>query len=769
MSFMSFNKVSTFRIATSFHVKQNQYPKIQGIINSRCSFFHLSISNTSSQVSLRTFQSCRTDNGIMSQSSLLKNNHSIHHPFLNTFSTMKATSELDSSKSKENKNLPTKIDNEIEKIVDSITNKDVDTRAQAKMNTLSETKQIANVAKDAYYKSLMQHEDETEISKKKEVEGVKNSVFNSWVEKENELADAYSKAIKYTARVRSKDAALNARNLLDEMISRHGIADSRLFYYSRHNGDLVINDEAVTKMISKAEVTTHDDRRNIITSIPPPTKRDFHNVLHSWGSSKARKKGIHAETLLWRMIELYTLYPDKFEFPDSRSFALVIKCYAGSTYKQSMERIRKIHDIHDQLISSNCPELLKDDPFLLMHSIKSISDFKTDAVLAEKWFDRLHSYVTDRNNALDCVITEDNAPKNQVDLTGTYMTMLRGLSRLGAVKSHSILEKMHELNDFNAAARVDGLNHCATIEIKTNAYNSVLGYCHKQQDVSLAIDLLQKMIKYAIACDVESAVPLPNDQTFENVITSLALMNDTNASKVHAERFVQVYEQFVKDQIVQPSTKVHNAYIAFLANQFGDSDDLLRICDNTIDRMNLLANDTPKFKPDVETKANILKACAVDHGNLMVRTEKIERATAIFDELMIDSMIDKCILHMMRCVAHHLLDEEEKKNEMKKLFSLASNNGFVSADVLKELKSNVSAEEFTDLVGDGRLANNWVTNVTSKLALYTDFTNGGAGKNAKRKGKSTSNWMKKQKQRGALIEERKRLKIEKKRLKKKRM
>ena len=68
------------------------------------------------------------------------------------------------------------------------------------------------------------------------------------------------------------------------------------------------------------------------------------------------------------------------------------------------------------------------------------------------------------------------------------------------------------------------------------------------------------------------------------------------------------------------------------------------------------------------------------------------------------------------------------------------------------------------MVGNGRLADNWIVNVTSSKALYTDGSMGGPGKNARRKGKSTSNWKKKQKLHYDIVQKRKRTKLQKKKL-----
>ena len=54
----------------------------------------------------------------------------------------------------------------------------------------------------------------------------------------------------------------------------------------------------------------------------------------------------------------------------------------------------------------------------------------------------------------------------------------------------------------------------------------------------------------------------------------------------------------------------------------------------------------------------------------------------------------------------------------------------------------------------------WVANATSVRVKYTDGSLKGAGKNARRKGKSTSDWAKKKRVRYGVIKERKREKGE---------
>jgi hypothetical protein len=74
-----------------------------------------------------------------------------------------------------------------------------------------------------------------------------------------------------------------------------------------------------------------------------------------------------------------------------------------------------------------------------------------------------------------------------------------------------------------------------------------------------------------------------------------------------------------------------------------------------------------------------------------------------------------------------------------------------------------------DIAGSGRLADHWIANVKSSKAIYTDGSMGGAGKHARRKGKSTSDWAKKQRKKETVHKERKVTKLKKKAIKKQKM
>mmetsp|Transcript_4167 Transcript_4167/g.6075 ORF Transcript_4167/g.6075 Transcript_4167/m.6075 type:complete len:806 (-) Transcript_4167:260-2677(-) len=664
-------------------------------------------------------------------------------------------------------------------------------RSESKLATLLEIKNVTNQAKETY-KSLLSASSSPD-------ESSLQNAHQNWIENEIQLSDAYSKAIKYTAKLRLENTAHKSRLLLDEMISRHDEISSESSlggnnhkdnHSNSNNNGILIDDDIISEMIKKIHFSSNGRALPQLTSytlstavIPPPTIKDFHNVMHSWASSKAKKKGVHAEALLWRMMELATLYPEYFDFPNSRTFALVIKCYANSTYNQSSERIEKLHNFHDRLATcSGSPPLTKDDPYLLMHSIKNIKDFTSaeNKRLLNEWFARLHSHVlssheTHSEEGTKISSTHDNNDKNEerVDLTGTYNFILRRLVQTGQIDgAYKVLGQMHELYDSNRKAEKAGLDYVATIDIKTNIYNLVLVSLRRKKDETLAIGLLNQMIESMSdsSKQSETGIPIPNDQSFAFAFGALRFM-DMNAAKSIAENFLLVFEENVKNKRISPSTIVHHAYMELLIAHFGHRDDLLSMCDDVVDRISKLAKDIPEMEPDTDTWDIMLKACATNgkDGDEQNLDKKTKKAREIFEDIKTGKkgkLTDRSYQHMMKCVSF-IEDEGERTEEIIDLFRRAAKGGFVSVEVLKLLKQNVSAKEFTDIVGRGRLADQWLVNVTSSSVKYTDFTNGGENKHARRKGKSTSKWAKKQRERESMIQTRKQAKNE--RREKKRM
>jgi len=219
----------------------------------------------------------------------------------------------------------------------TIENKDGDiSRAKVKMTVLRDARDIAQQAK-SLYKSSMNSSNQLSLESRE-------NIRKNWLSKEAVLADAYSKAIKYTAKLRTKDAAKESQSLLDEMIGRHDEIGEESNFLIGKDGPL-FSEKSILSLVeaieqdywkistSLLEVNDQFACKVRLSDIPPPDAKDFTNVLHSWASSKVRRKGMYAESLLYRMMELAYFYPDRFSMPDSKMFGLVIKCHAGSTCK----------------------------------------------------------------------------------------------------------------------------------------------------------------------------------------------------------------------------------------------------------------------------------------------------------------------------------------------------------------------------------------------------------------------------------------------------
>lgn len=662
-------------------------------------------------------------------------------------------------------------------------------RAKVKLNVLKDARDLANHAKSLYQSSRTP-------SNGLSPESCEN-IYKNWVLKEIELADAYSKAIKYTAKLRTENAAKKAQGLLDEMIARHESIQIQSNFVVGDDGTL--SDETVKKLINAVEqdvgksapsfTTTQETCSNgfaIHHEIPVPDAKDFTNVLHAWASSKVRRKGLYAESILYRMMELAFFYPEKFSMPDSKIFGLVVKCHAGSTLKDARSRIVNLHRIHKRLADIQSEGILMDDPFLLMHSIKSINNYndQEERILVDEWFHRLHNHIM--NTSSNDAQSKADSGHEKIDLTATYSAVVRGYSKVkiendGPHKTYHVLEQM-----INLAKRCKQSDSPANVDLKVNTFNLFFGTSTAFSDTTILekkLSLLQAMVEaanYSLESTEDSAtssplLPHPNDQSFASCVKSMSTLRDTSRAIREAEQLLSTYERLKNRGMVDSSTKVYNAvielYIDLSARDKNLSSNIFSICDEICNRMK---SSTPSpVIPDGITFALLIKSCAIDGGNIEDKTKLLNRATELFDQVSKQkndsgegSIInDKCYFYMMKCVSQYVNNTVERNEQIKTLFVQASSGGFVSSDVLTMLRNNTSAEEYSKIVGNGRLANHWVANVTSGVALYTDGTIGGAGKNARRKGKSTSDWTKKQRQKEQELMNRKIVKAEKRRIK----
>jgi hypothetical protein len=296
-------------------------------------------------------------------------------------------------------------------------------------------------------------------------------------------------------------------------------------------------------------------------------------------------------------------------------------------------------------------------------------------------------------------------------------------------------------------------NDRTSVEQKLSVLNSMVQAANNCLDATVTVNM----------------IPLPNDQSFVSCIKAVSTIKDTRIAIKEAERLVGTFESLRKqNSAIESSTKVYNAlidfYIDISARDKRLAQNLFSICNKICNRME---TQTPSLEPDAMTHTLLLKSCTIDDGNVDSKEQKLQLAREIFDKISEHSeekgsmLSDKCYFYMMKCVTQNINDPEEKKKQIIQLFSQAGSGGFVSSDVLKSLRINTTDDEYKKIVGDGRLADKWVANVTSAVALYTDGTTGGEGKNARRKGKSTSDWAKKQRQKDEEIKSRKMAKAEK--------
>ena len=698
-------------------------------------------------------------------------------------------------------------------------------RAQVKLEALAEARTKRKEAKRAY--EAARYDDEMLSDEESTAE--LSALLGEWEESERNLALTLQQAIKYVARTRDVDAALSAQQLLEEMIERAGAAPTDFPFEGDESlsgsGSQVastLKTQAMVKMVGTPRGNHRPNDEVTIKSFatfPPPDRKDFLNVLRSWHQSKARKKGVYAEALLLRMAELHYLHPDLFDtLPDSKTFAMVIQCHAGSTHSQSLKRIIDLNAIHFTYAQNNVQGVHRNDPFVLMASLKGLRNYrkKEEMELGEHWLSRLFDFVTDPANREYC---ESTAQKSQpvrsasaddasqtnsegfnqaveieefssaeskreifVNCSPSFTKHIRELAKLrggdtttGAM-ARNTLDRMHEIAmDENNAG-------IASMEIGENAYNLVIGLYRDSRDeghATEAVYLLDKMISswkaksndlLAAADREDKNAPFPSAQTFKYCIESLAYAKDDITLLTESERLLDEYELMCDKGDIEPATKPYNATLESLVKRMRHDPKLLSRVTEVVTRMNEMAERFPSIEPDVFSASMVLQACSYVTGDENDKSSAFKTAEGTFEELEQSEltgdeehkMTDKCYFQMMRCVTNLCLDQGDKQERIKKIFTGACSKGLCSADVLKIFRNSVSEEDFVATVGSGRLADNWVANVRSGKALYTDGTTGGKGKNARRKGKSTSDWAKKQRRKEEERQHRKMAKEERK-------
>lgn len=444
--------------------------------------------------------------------------------------------------------------------------------------------------------------------------------------------------------------------------------------------------------------------------------------------------------------------------------------------------------------------MYKDDPYVLLHSIKALKNLqkKEEWDLGQEWLGKLHSFVTSlenkdyyqgyeradddgvvngtSNNELDQSGGGNSSTSSfsqTIDVTSAYTTMIRLIARLRGTKGLAadacgVLNRMHRVHDVflnglepNAAC-TDSSNHgdvgyppkrIASIHIRSNVYNLVLSLykdSKNAEDATRAVELLQRMVDAGKKEPADrGGVPLPTEQSFEYTIMSLANMSNADRAFNEAERLITVMQE---QKHLESSVAAYNAFITVCNKQLFGKIQLYDKALEILDKMNQLGKSNPGVLPNPETLALVMKACSLsDHTD---HQQVLDTATNLFSQLKEKepsekssvALTDRAYYYMMNCVENHMIgDSDAKKERIQELFSEACQRGLCSANVLSQFRNSVSEEDYRLTVGNGRLADHWIANITGPRALYTDGSKGGAGKNARRKGKSTSDWAKKTK------------------------
>ena len=466
---------------------------------------------------------------------------------------------------------------------------------------------------------------------------------------------------------------------------------------------------------------------------------------------------------------------------------------------EALERIILLNNIHDSFTDYcrfHISGMYKDDPYVLLHSIKALKNLqkKEEWDLGHEWLGKLHSFVTSVENIeyfqeneradAEGLVNDARNDLNQpsftqtIDVTSAYTTMIRLISRLRGAKgvaadACNVLNQMHQVHfvsvngiepdtsysdDSNHADTVCPPRRIASIDIRPNVYNLLLSMYRDSKsadDAAKAVNLLQRMVDAGRkAPEDRGGVPLPTELSFEVTIMSLAHMENADRAFNEAERLIGLMQE---QKHLESSVAAYNAFIVVCNKQLFGKTQLYDKALDILEKMNRLGKSNPGVLPNPETLALVMKACALSEHTDHQRV--LDTASKLFSQLKDQepsdksnvALTDRAYYYMMNCVETHMIDEfDTKKERIQELFSEACQRGLCSANVLAQLRKSVPEKDYNLTVGHGRLADHWIANITGPRALYTDGSKGGAGKNARRKGKSTSDWAKKAKAKESL-------------------
>lgn len=344
--------------------------------------------------------------------------------------------------------------------------------------------------------------------------------------KDEELSIAYIQAIKYVARTNESYCALAAEILLHEAFQR-SVADNSatqsLFYdplwlFNEEEEESTVDDNK--QKMDRIRLQFMEDSINFDgntggakdmdtnkTLLPPLPYKSFEQVFQAWANSKARKKGLKSEMLLYNMINMSIMYPETYplsQYLTSKLFGLVVKSHANSTHPYSIDfmnmttpdnnersGIETFYDIHQKYMTND--KYMDHDSRIM---------FLTQILKSIKNLDNRNKYdfVTSCFDELEASIAIENADDdstqgtvNEIDLTSTYTSVIRLYAyskTYGSIRdTRNAFQRMVEVHKHLKQHDHDGHNSSSNgikilMNMTANAHNLVLGsyYFHHEND-----------------------------------------------------------------------------------------------------------------------------------------------------------------------------------------------------------------------------------------------------------------------------------------------
>jgi len=348
-----------------------------------------------------------------------------------------------------------------------------------------------------------------------------------------------------------------------------------------------------------------------------------------------------------------------------------------------------------------------------------------------------------------------------------YLSVLRGYVRASRVphpNNNSCLEALAVLRKMQKVLSIQEENNYATM--LTHAYDLVLTSCANCKQPRLAVALFQE-------------VQSPTENTFLFTIQSLSHGNRNEYSSDLDLILKDLSNKYISGELVPATTTVYNALLELYckwyrrngSNAIHEEDEgdrtpfLLNIVHEQLEKMEEMAfthEGLIGLQPDSTSLTLLLKACSMTgntsndqntatvnyHQQYQQRKKALEFAHATFQKLSdmdkeegTPKMTDdsyyyymKCILTLSPTAAKPVEDdiviavkEEDDKSTssdtfktINSLFLQCCKKGLVNRNVLDVLRKSTTPDEFKKIVGEGRLPNQWIENVASINALYTN-------------------------------------------------